>query len=123
MIRITNDFMQSFGRNIKAIAAGFLHSMVLEEDGTVWATGRNDYGQLGDGSKISKKLFVRVSSGAQAVAAGGWHSMLLKHDGSFWATGANNEGQLGDGTVTDKTIFVKVAQTGEVQEDIPYDGE
>ena len=111
MFPVPMQFMQSFGRNIKAIAAGFLHSMVLEEDGTVWATGRNDYGQLGDGSKISKSSIVQVSTGAQAVAAGGWHSMVLKRDGSFWATGANNKGQLGDGSAIDKSSFVRVAQT------------
>ena len=103
----------SFRSGVKAIAAGFLHSMVLEEDGTVWATGRNDHGQLGDGSKISAESFVSVASEAQAVAAGGLHSMILKNDGSFWSTGANNEGQLGDGSTIDKTKFVKVAQTEE----------
>ena len=111
MSQVPMNFMQSHGSSVKAIAAGFLHSMVLEEDGTVWATGRNDYGQLGDGSKISKNLIVQVSTGAQAVAAGGWHSMVLKYDGSFWATGANNKGQLGDGSAIDKSSFIRVTQT------------
>ena len=37
--------------------------MVLKTDGTVWATGRNDHGQLGDGTAIDKNTFVKVASG------------------------------------------------------------
>ena len=35
----------------QAISAGQYHSMVLKADGTVWITGRNDVGQVGDGTK------------------------------------------------------------------------
>ncbi len=34
---------------VHAIAAGDYHSMVLRADGTAWAWGYNNYGQLGDG--------------------------------------------------------------------------
>ena len=47
----------------QAIAAGDGHSMVLKTDGTVWATGWNEYGQLGDRTKVEKETFVKVSSG------------------------------------------------------------
>jgi len=30
------------------IAAGAQHTLVLRKDGTVWSTGYNGYGQLGD---------------------------------------------------------------------------
>ena len=30
------------------------HTLVLRADGTVWATGKNDYGQLGDGTTTSQ---------------------------------------------------------------------
>ena len=39
------------------------HSMVLKTDGTVWATGDNGYGQLGDGTTNEKRNFVKVLSG------------------------------------------------------------
>ena len=45
---------------VKAIAAGSEHSLVLKKDGTVWATGYNEYGQLGDDSNINKNTFVQV---------------------------------------------------------------
>ena len=47
----------------QAIAAGNGHSMVLEIDGTVWATGNNNKGQLGDGTRSSKSNFVQVLQG------------------------------------------------------------
>ena len=49
----------------KAIEAGYRHSMVLKRDGTVWATGWNNWGQLGDGTRISKTTFVKVVSSGQ----------------------------------------------------------
>ena len=46
--------------DVKAMAAGFAYSLVLKTNGTVWATGRNNNGQLGDGSNIDKNKFVQV---------------------------------------------------------------
>ena len=47
----------------QAIAAGYFHSMALKTDGTVWATGENNAGQLGDGTWVDKGSFVKVFSG------------------------------------------------------------
>ena len=47
----------------QAIAAGDWHSMVLKADGTVWATGWNRHGQLGDGTTWAKRDFTKVFSG------------------------------------------------------------
>ena len=46
-----------------AIAAGYYYSMVLKTDGTVWAAGRNDYGELGDGTYDARPTFVKVALG------------------------------------------------------------
>ena len=37
--------------------------MVLKGDGTVWATGHNIDGQLGDGTTSDKSRFVEVFTG------------------------------------------------------------
>ena len=72
----------------------------MKQDGGVWAAGRNSNGQLRDGSRTARSIFVVVmSSGAVGVAAVGYHSMVLKRDGSVWATGWNEYGQLGDAVV------------------------
>ena len=35
--------------------------MILKHDGSFWATGANNEGQLGDGSMIDKTIFVKVA--------------------------------------------------------------
>ena len=55
----------------KQIVAGGRHSMVMTQEGHVWATGWNKYGQLGDDSTNDRTGFVPViSGGAKAAAAG-----------------------------------------------------
>lgn len=34
---------------MKLIAVGAFHNLALQEDGTLWAWGNNEYGQLGTG--------------------------------------------------------------------------
>ena len=71
--------------------------MVVKQDGSLWATGYNAQGQLGDGSNTNRNTFKEVMTGVKAVTAGSYHTMVLKQDGSLWATGYNKNGQLGDG--------------------------
>lgn len=40
--------MQGLDR-VKLIAVGAFHNLALQEDGTLWAWGNNEYGQLGTG--------------------------------------------------------------------------
>ena len=93
---------------VAAIAAGRDRSLFLKEDGAVWATGRNDQGQLGDGTTTNRTKPVQVMTDIAAISAGDSHSLFLKKDGTVWATGRNDEGQLGDGTTTERTTPVRV---------------
>ena len=88
--------------DVKSVAVGYQHSVVLKRDGSVLTAGSNKYGELGDGSKSSSNKFeVVVPSGVYAVGAGGYHSFILKRDGTLQGTGNNDNGQLGCGS-TDK---------------------
>jgi len=86
------------------------HTIYVKDDGTVWAWGNNNNGQLGDGSATSKNTPVQVSglSGMTAVAAGSGHTVALKNDGTVWAWGNNSNGQLGDGSAASKNTPVQV---------------
>lgn len=95
------------------------HALALKENGEVWAWGRNNNGQLGDGSTTDRATPVKVLniSDVVAIAAGGsaidyanfgGHSLALRRDGTVWAWGLNNHGQLGDGTATNQTTPVQV---------------
>ena len=39
------------------------HTILLKEDGTVWACGDNEYGQLGDGTTTDQKTLVQIPNG------------------------------------------------------------
>ena len=86
--------------------------MVVKRDGSVWVTGMNEHGRLGDGSTTGKSSFEQmVSGGVKAVAAGLGHTMVLKQDDSVWTTGWNIKGQLGDGSIISKKDFAQVIGT------------
>ena len=90
------NFVQVF-QGAQAISVGHCYSMVLDQSGALWAAGRNENGQLGDGSIDFRNKFVRVLSDVQTMAAGKFHSLAVKNDGSVWGTGSNYLGAVGLG--------------------------
>ncbi|KPA12209.1 BNR repeat domain protein, partial [Candidatus Magnetomorum sp. HK-1] len=97
--------------NIEAIDAGNGHSIALESNGTVWTWGKNEAGQLGNGSSgtnLSSAYHMLNFSDVTAIAAGGNHNLALKSDGSVWAWGDNSRAQLGDNTITNRSTPVQV---------------
>lgn len=91
------------------LASGSNHALFVKTDGTLWATGSNSVGQLGDGTTSSRFTLEPVASTVMAVAAAGNHSHYLLADGTLWSTGENTYGQLGDGTTTARSSPVQVA--------------
>jgi alpha-tubulin suppressor-like RCC1 family protein len=75
---------------VQAVAAGGYHAAALRTDGSVWAWGNNNYGQLGIG-------FVHVGfsiprpvpglSGVKAISAGYIHTAALSSKGEVWGWG------------------------------------
>ncbi len=96
------------GGCLSQLAAGASHTLVVN-NGEVWTTGINSYGQLGDGTNENRVAPVKVHDldGIVAVAAGSEHSMTLQEGGTVWTWG-RNRGQLGDGTTTNSNIPVQV---------------
>jgi alpha-tubulin suppressor-like RCC1 family protein len=92
------------------ISGGYQHTLAVQTDGTVWAWGLNNVGQLGDGTRLTRLTPVQVTNLADVVAVvGGFaHSIALKADGTVWAWGWNIEGQLGDGTIIDRLTPIPV---------------
>lgn len=95
---------------IRRIAASQTHSLAVKPDGTLWAWGRNEYGELGDGTSIDRSAPVQAAiSGVIQVATGYYHSLAVKSDRTAWAWGYNREGELGDGATINRPTPMPVA--------------
>jgi len=65
---------------VAKIAAGSDHSLAVKNDGTVWAWGHNNYGQLGDGTatkRTSTPVKVLGLNGVIDAAGGFSHSLFV----------------------------------------------
>src|SRR5437899_10868853 len=85
---------------VTAIAGGYLYSLALKSDGTVWAWGWNPYGELGNGTYTDSNTPVQViGPGGVGDLAGGWeHARVRKSGGTGWAWGPQSHGELDNGT-------------------------
>ena len=89
-----------------SVSAGEGHTVAIRADGTLWAWGRNESGQLGVGGVADSVAdhYLPTQIGAAmnwiSVSAGGSHTVAIRADGTLWAWGRNTFGQLGIGQAT-----------------------
>ncbi|MBP9820756.1 hypothetical protein KBC85_01300 [Candidatus Saccharibacteria bacterium] len=83
--------------DVKDIVQGDGFSLAVKNDGTVWAWGRNDTGQMGDGTQTYRLTPVQVKdstgtgylNNVKSVAAAGYFlAYAVKNDGTVWRWGA-----------------------------------
>jgi len=110
------------------------HTMAIASDGTLWAWGANQSGQLGDGTRTSRFFPVQITQGFAPnpysilgydpnilyavditgeviyVSAGGAHTMAITTDGTLWGWGENFSGQLGNGTNLNSNVPVRIME-------------
>jgi alpha-tubulin suppressor-like RCC1 family protein/predicted Ser/Thr protein kinase len=98
-------------KDVTAVSAGYRHSLVLLEEGSVMTWGWDASGQLGDGPDAQATCAtdqgefdcattpIRIAdlNNVVAVSAGESHSLALLSDGTVMAWGSDAAGQLGDG--------------------------
>jgi alpha-tubulin suppressor-like RCC1 family protein len=82
------------------VASGFLHSAGIRQDGSLWAWGQNEYGNLGTTGPFLSGTQISVATTDTSwvlVSVGARHTLALNDDGTLWAFGSNTRGELGDG--------------------------
>lgn len=88
-------------KNMIKIASGARHSMFLESNGVLWASGENDYGQLGLGhfNDTAENLPVEIeffkSKGIKIkdIKCGMYHNLALDDKSNIYGWGCNDCGQ------------------------------
>jgi RHS repeat-associated protein len=85
-----------------SLSAGQRHAMALRSDGSIWAWGTNQVGELGLGTNTLAMWPMQISSLSNVVwvSAGPLHTLAVQGNGTVWAWGTNNDGRLGTGTFT-----------------------
>lgn len=96
-----------------SVAVGYASVFAIADNGTLWAWGKNTYGELGDGTTIEKNSPVQIGTDnnwkevSPSIAPSAF-TLAVKTDGTLWSWGRNNRGQLGDGTTVNRTSPVQV---------------
>jgi alpha-tubulin suppressor-like RCC1 family protein len=80
-----------------ALSAGGTHACALRSAGTVWCWGRNEAGQLGDGTYDDRIEPVETAglTDVVQVSAGYEHTCALVVSGAVYCWGHNESGELG----------------------------
>ncbi len=95
---------QQIGTNLwkEITTSGFVveegHTCAIASDDSLYCWGKNDLGQVGDGSMANSMAPVQVDTGQWTqIDAGAAHTCGVKADGTLWCWGANANGRLGLG--------------------------
>ncbi|GEM_PF-2119620 len=98
------------GTQWRSVAGSFPHTLAIQSNGTLWAWGSNQFGQLGNGTTTGGTSPVQVGTDTdwQSIATGSNHSLALKENGTLWAWGFNSDGQLGISSSGNRNTPVQV---------------
>ncbi len=107
------------GKTIKAMGAGGLHTCVIASDNNVYCWGRNNEGQLGNGSTTQSASPVAVTTSGMlsgktvtSLAVGKLHSCVIASDTNAYCWGDGSSSQLGNGTTALSSVPVAVTMSG-----------
>jgi alpha-tubulin suppressor-like RCC1 family protein len=99
----------------RTITSEYLDTVGIKRDGTVWAWGVNDNGELGNGKWVGSPVPVQVIGLSNIVAVSGsadvpGFALALDSSGIVWSWGSGANGQLGrdDGLYEDENSAAPV---------------
>ena len=104
-------FCKVINEGVKQVSSGPNHTMVLKDDGSLWACGNNGNGQMGTGETSYSFIQVteNINNDVKQVECGCYCTFIIKNDDSLWACGRNEYGDLGLGDTEKREVFTQVA--------------
>ena len=101
------EYVKDNSTRIVDVALGERHTLLLREDGVVFACGWNQFGQLGLNATESSVLHptrVILNDTVIGITAGRGSSYFLTEEKTVYVTGTNFHGQLCLGDTEDRTV-------------------
>lgn len=83
--------------NVKFCGDGF----AIQEDGSLWTWGSNQYGELGDGTTTNRDEPVKIRDHVVFAARGEFYTLMITDQGELWQAGHN---EVLDGHVSNEDL-------------------
>lgn len=82
----------------------------IRDNGTLWAWGKNNKGQLGNNSLVNSTLPTQVDNDNDwvNVTPGNDYALAIKANGTLWGWGNNENGELGNGAYENKIFPTQI---------------
>jgi len=123
--RLTPAAVSGLGSGVSAVSTSYRFTCASTSTGSALCWGRNDFGQVGDGTTTNRLTPTAVSglgSGVAAVGTGYDHACALTATGGASCWGTNTDGQLGDGRMMERLTAVSTAGLQPATSDVGRDG-
>jgi alpha-tubulin suppressor-like RCC1 family protein len=116
-VNVPVEVTDSGARDFKQIVAtGHAFVCGITADNKTYCWGRNNYGQLGDGTEINRNVPVEVTDSEdldfKQISTGSSSTCGIAADNKTYCWGYNRYGELGDGTEINRNVPVEVTDSG-----------
>ena len=107
----TSSFVQVGSMtNWQQVQTSLSSTLAIKTDGTLWAWGSNNCGQLGTNNYADQLTPVQIGllTNWKHVSVGEYDTAAIKTDGTLWTCGYNSRGQLGLGHTNSSNNLAQV---------------
>ena len=98
------------GTSWNKASVGLDFALFLANDGKLYTSGFNNYGQIGDGTKTNKSSPILLTGNTwKSIEAGSYFAAAISNDNRLWMWGNNSVGNLGNLSITNTSSPVQTA--------------
>ena len=106
---VYSSFTKLNDKKWQYVACGDYQTLAIDDNGYLWVTGQNNYGQLGTGDTVYPTTFTQIGTKTwKKVVTNRSTTFAIDTDGYLWGTGYNAYGVLGTGDSTNRNTFTKI---------------